>query len=311
MAKHVFTNRLTTRHLRTVIAVDQAHSIVGAADNLNLTQPSVTKALKEAETVVGVKLFDRTSHGMFATPYGQVLVRHAKIIVAQLTEAVAELADLEAGIGGRVVVGTLLAGSARILPIAIARLNRERPNLAVLIVDGVDGALLPALQAGNIDLVIGRLSDREGGGDGLAREILFKDSACVVVRADHPLCKRHALDVAHLRSFPWILPRKETTLRHQVDNDLHQVGLGALPLAIESVSPLTNRRLLLDFDYISVWPRQAVQEDHDKGRLAILPIDLPSTVGAVGITTRAAGRPSPSAQAVIQAIRDAATSTPP
>jgi DNA-binding transcriptional LysR family regulator len=298
-------NRLTLRQLRAVIAVGEAESLVGAAAKLNLTQSAVTKALKEAEAAAGVTLFERSNRGVAATAYGDALLRHAKLVMAQLAHASGELADLKDGTGGRVIVGTLLVASARILPDAIMLLHRERPKLTVVVVEGTNDLLMPALRVGEIDLVVGRLPEFRQR-EGVVQEALLHDGASVVVRTGHPLARRRNLKLADLAKFPWILPRMETTLRRQIDKDFRDAGLEPPAHAIESVSLLTNRRLLLDGDYVSVWPRQVAREDHEQRRIVLLPLKLPSTIGPIGITTRAHARLSPAAQALIQAIRDVA-----
>ena len=74
-----------------------------------------------------------------------------------------------------------------------------------------------------------------------------------------------------------------------------------------SHSLLTNRRLLLDADYISVWPRQVTFDDYERGRIVILPVRLPTTAGTIGIITRSGAELSPSAEALIQTIRNVAS----
>jgi DNA-binding transcriptional LysR family regulator len=93
-------------------------------------------------------------------------------------------------------------------------------------------------------------------------------------------------------------------LRRQIDKDFRDAGIEPPTHAIESVSLLTNRRLLLRGDYVAVWPREVAHEDCEQGRLALLPIKLPSAIGAVGITTRADTRLPPAAKALIEAIHE-------
>ena len=224
MLSHLLATRLTMRHLRTVIAIGDARSIVGAARSLNLTQPSITKTLKEVEQVLDMKLFERANRGVVPTAFGHTLLRHAKIILVQLDRAANELTDLKDGTGGRVVVGTLLTASARLLPNAIALLHGERPNLSISIVEGTNDLLLPALRLGQIDLVVGRLPER-GQAKGLMQELLLRDEACVVVRSGHPLAKQQTLSLEDLSGYPWILPREETSLRGQVDRAFYDLGL--------------------------------------------------------------------------------------
>jgi DNA-binding transcriptional LysR family regulator len=114
------------------------------------------------------------------------------------------------------------------------------------------------------------------------------------------------LTLRDLTGYPWILPREEATLRGQVDRAFYELGLEPPAHAIESLSLLTNRRLLLDADYVSVWPRQVTFDDHEYGRIAILPLRLPTTVGPIGIITRSEGELTPAAEALIRTIRGVA-----
>lgn len=297
-----FATRLTMRHLRTVIAVAETKSLLAASRQLNLTQPTVSKALKEAEATAGVELFARTNRGVVATPYGEALVHHAKLVMAQMAHAYGELSDLKDGTGGHVVVGTLITASSRLLPDAIVRLHRERPRLSITIVEGTNDILMPALRTGEIDLVVGRLPEyRERAG--LAHETLFQDNACVVVRPGHRLARKRRAALADLKSERWLLPRAETTLRRQIEKDFNDAGLHPPTAVVESVSSLANRQLLLTGDYVSVWPGQIARADQMLGVVAILPVDLPSTAGPVGISTRREGRLSPAAGALIEALR--------
>jgi DNA-binding transcriptional LysR family regulator len=305
MLSQFLATRLTIRHLRTIIAVGETGSLVGAARNLNLTQPSVTKALKEVEQLLEVQLFERANRGVVATVFGQSLLRHAKLILVQLGHAANELTDLKDGTGGRVVVGTFLTASAHLLPSAIIDLHRQRPNLTIAIVEGTNELLIPALSLGEIDFVVGRLPEHRQA-KGLTQELLLRDEACLVVRASHPLAARPEITIEDLSHYPWILPRQETVLRDQINRALYDIGLEPPSHVIESLSLLTNRRLLLDADYISVWPRQVTFDDYEGGNIVILPLRLPTTTADIGIITRSGARLSPAAEALAQIIRNVA-----
>lgn len=305
MFSQFLATRLTIRHLRVLIAIGEAGSLVGAARTLNVTQSSVTKALQEVEELLGVQLFERTSRGIIATAFGQTLLRNARLILVQLAHAAEELADLKDGTGGRIVVGTLLTASARLLPDAIAQLHRERPSLTVAVVEGTNDLLIPSLEVGEIDFVVGRLPEHRLG-QGLVQELLLRDEACVVVRAGHPLATRPKVTLKELSSYPWILPRQETILRGQIDRAFYDLGLEPPPNAVESLSLLTNRRLVLDADYISVWPRQVTYDDYERGRIVILPLRLPTTMASIGIVSRSGTGLSPAAAALAQIIRTTA-----
>ena len=145
--------RLKLRQIRLLLAVEAHGNIQNAARALGISQPAATRLIRDLERDFEVQLFQRTNRGVVATPFGTALIRHGKLIVAQLSNAAQELDDLAEGTTGRVVVGTLLAASPRLLPGAVARVVAERPNVAIKIVEGTNDVLMPALHAGDIDLV--------------------------------------------------------------------------------------------------------------------------------------------------------------
>jgi DNA-binding transcriptional LysR family regulator len=299
------TTHLTLRHLRMVVAIAEEGNLVKAAKRLNMTQSAVTKALQEAEALTSAHLFDRTNRGVVPTLFGDTLAEHARLVLAQLQHAEEHLADLRDGKGGRVAVGTLLAASAELLPKAIVQLRRERPRLVVKVVEGTNDVLIPALHAGEIDLFIGRLSERAETPN-LKQEVLAADFASVVARRGHPLAARRGVNLAELTRWEWILPPPETNLRRQIDLTFLEEGLDPPVHAVDSVSLLTNRQLLMAGDYLGVFPAQVARHEAGLGGLVVLPVSLRATAGLIGITTRANMRMSPAAEVFLQTLRNVA-----
>lgn len=302
----LIASRLTIRHLRMVVAIIEEGNLVNAAKRLNLTQSAVTKALQEVEALTRATLFERTNRGVVPTIFGETLAEHGRFIITQLDHAEEHLADLRDGTGGRIAIGTLLSASAELLPDAIARLRRQRPRIVVRIVEGTNDVLIPALRNGEIDLVVGRLSEHRERQD-VRQETLMDDFACVVARTGHPLAQRKRLALPDLVDWDWILPPQETSLRRQVDLAFRQQGLEPPAHAVESVSLLTNRGLLVNANYLGVLPIQAARQEAASGILTILPTALGATQRALGITTRASARLSPAARGLAEALREVAS----
>ena len=301
-------SRLTMRHLRIVLAITDGGSLVAASQALCMTQPAITKALQETEALLMVELFSRTNRGVIPTPAGRVLAAHARLITAQIGHAAEDIHDLRDGMGGRIAVGTLVAASADLLPRAIAALRRDRPKLVVTIVEGTNDRLLPDLRIGKLDLVVGRLPEYHEL-QGLQQEVLLTDMSCVIVRPGHPLVGRAGLRLADLAAWDWILPPPETTLRRHVDQAFRDEGVEPPPHAVESVSQLTNRSLVMDADYLAITPWQLADREAKAGNIAILPLLLRTTIGPVGISTRTECRLSSAADMLIEAMRKLARET--
>jgi len=298
--------RLKLKQLRLLIAVERHGSILHAARELNLSQPAATKMIKDLEADFEVRLFDRNNRGVLPTVFGETLIRHGKLVFAQIGHAAQELDDLALGKAGRVVVGTLLAASARVLPAAIAAVLAERPDLVVKVVEGTNEVLMPALRTGELDLVVGRLPTHCHRSD-LDRITLYDERIVAVVRAGHPLAGREGLGMEDLAPYRWILPPPETTLRRQIDQ--HFAGATDAPRrVIESVSYLTNRALILSGDVVALLPSHVAEAELAAGAFARLDWTVPVGEGPVGVSFRREGALSPAARAMIAALQAAAGS---
>ena len=302
---HQVAHRLTVRHLRLIAAIVAEGNLLRAAEALNMTQSAVTKALQDAEGQMGVLLFERTNRGVVPTTFGDSLAAHARLILAQISKAEQEMTDLRDGASGQVTIGTLLAGSAGLLPEAIARLRQDRPRLVIKVEEATNDVLMPALRAGELDFVLGRLPEFRDR-DGLKQEHLMNDYAQIVVRRTHPLASQTGIGLADLLAQDWILPGPSTTLRRQFDKAFRDENLEPPTHSVETVSFLTSRRLLQLTDYLGVWPVQLARQEINDGSIVALPVPLPTTARPVGISTRADDLMLPAASCLVACLRDVA-----
>ena len=299
--------RLKLRQLRLLVAVGTHGNIQNAARSLGISQPAATKMIQDLELDFEVKLFDRTNRGVVPTVFGETLIRHGKLLFAQISNAAQELDNLNDGNTGRVVVGTLLAASTILLPRAIEILLVERPNVAIKISEGTNEVLMPGLLSGEIDMVVGRLPSHRHR-DKLQQEKLFEDRILAVVGPQHPLAHKQAVNFAQTKPFDWILPPLETTLRRQVDQFFVSQQQYMPKVAIESVSYLTNRALLQSRELIGLMPAEVVSQDVRNGHLVELDWQVPFGRGPVGISLRNGDDLSPAGRAFKAALHAAAQS---
>jgi DNA-binding transcriptional LysR family regulator len=123
------------RQLTTLVAVAEEGSFGRAAGALGFSQAAVSQQVAALEKAVGMKLFDRPGGPRAAvlTPAGRLLLEHAHAVVARLDQAGRQLADLAAGLGGRLDVGTFQSASVALLPAVIAQLRREAPEVDIVL----------------------------------------------------------------------------------------------------------------------------------------------------------------------------------
>ncbi|MER5987948.1 LysR substrate-binding domain-containing protein [Streptomyces sp. NPDC001787] len=293
--------RLKLRHLILVDALSEQGSVVGAAASLHVTQPVVTRGLHDLEAVLGVSLYDRGPRGITPTVFGDAFTDHARAVLAQLTQAARHVAEIADADRGTVVVGTHLAGSNLLLPRAIAALKGRHPLLSVIVREATPEVLLVDLEAGRLDVIVGRLT--APADDATVRHALYEESVRVVVGAHHPAVGEAGLTLPDLLAHPWILPGTETVLRRELEEFFVRAKLPLPENRVECTSFLTVRQLLIETDVVAVLPGLIGADDP---RLTPLPISLDPIGHSVGITLPRNRPLSPSTRALLGTLRAAA-----
>ncbi|MGO1500056.1 MAG: LysR substrate-binding domain-containing protein [Marinobacter sp.] len=283
MQNHSWVRRIKLQQLRVVVFVAQSRSLTSAANEMALSQPAITKILHELETDLEAQLFIRTSRGTHPTKLGEQIAERAQAIFAQLDQLAQEISDRQSGLSGHVAVGVLLAGGANILPRAVAALHRRSPNVRVTIVEGTYETLIPQLRQGALDFIVGRLPAYKYR-ERLETIPLFQEKIAFVVRPGHPLLEHRHLTIEDLKDWPWIMPLPDTTLRTMLEAEFHERSLDLPVIACESLSIVTNRRMIMDTNYVGAFPAQVVQPDISANLLSKLPMKDTLSFGPVGIT---------------------------
>lgn len=291
--------RLKIRHLVLVTTIAETGSIVRAAEVLLVTQPVVTRGLRDVETILGVELFDRHPRGVRPTAYGETFLEHARAVIAQLRSADEQVQLLRSGDLGSVSVGTHLAGSNLLLPRAIAALKRAHPQVVVSVREATPDTLIQQLLAGEINLVVGRLTPHPSGR--LRKEKLHDEPIRLVARVGHPVHGLADHSLENLTRFPWILPVPQTALRAELEQAFLEQGVSLPENRIECTSMLTLRQLLVSTDVIAALPMFIAAYDE---ALRLLPTGLSSIRRSVGVTLSADQRLTPAAAMLLQHLRE-------
>src|SRR5262245_13823888 len=126
--------RLKLRDVHILLAVVESGSMVGAGKQLSISQPVVSKAIADLEHALGVRLLERSRNGIEATSYGLALLRSGLAAFDELRRGVQEIEFLTDPTAGEVRIGATEPMAMGLLPIAIDRLCRLHPRLAVDVV---------------------------------------------------------------------------------------------------------------------------------------------------------------------------------
>ena len=153
----------TFRQLQYFVAVAERGTVSGAAQHLSISQSSVTEAIKELESDLGVELFERHPRGLAITHKGHQFLRHATKILADVSDARRSFAGEQSAGSGRLALGVTSLVAGYVLSDLLARYRRAWPGVEVTAIEDSGDYLEHLLVGGELDvavMVISNLRDR-------------------------------------------------------------------------------------------------------------------------------------------------------
>jgi len=188
--------------LRDFLAVVDAGSIRGAARALEVTQPAITRSIRQLEAELQAKLLERSGRGVLPTANGKAFLLRARAVYLEMQRMREEQAQLAGSSPGSVAFGASPQAMIHLVPQALEQFRRQHPQADVRIVDGLAHVLLPQLRAGSLDFVIGsRPQDKLDAR--FTYQPLFTNQIVVGARRGHAL--RHAKSLAELTDAQWVI----------------------------------------------------------------------------------------------------------
>jgi LysR family pca operon transcriptional activator len=295
--------RIKFRHLVCFLEVARQGSLARASDKLAISQPALSKTLKELETLLAATLFVRSRSGAGLTEAGVAFLRYAGPSVHALREGVNSLRSGEhQSITAR--LGVLSTVESMLIPEVICRLHVRHPALVLSVVTGPSAYLLSRLRVGELDLVVGRMTDSPQI-IGMTFEHLYSESMTLVVRNGHPLLT-DPLAHKNLEDYPLVLPLAGTTIRKFADSLFVQLGISPPRQRLETLSLTLSRRYVQCSQAIWVAPSDAVRLDVSQGELVELELGVREPGGSVGLCSNPALAMPLAAQWCVDVMREVA-----
>src|ERR1044071_3909890 len=191
-----------TRLLRYFAAVAAEGNLTRAAERLFVSQPALTKQIRQLENQLGVILFTRSRAGMSLTPAGQALTARVPAVLAGLDQALRE-AKSAASRAARVLRVGFLAGAANeATQQIIAAFARRRPDWRAEMRAAPWTDPTAGLADGDADVALLRLPFP--GQDSLRTTVLFTEPRWVALPATHPLAGRDVIPFRDLWDEPFV-----------------------------------------------------------------------------------------------------------
>jgi LysR family hydrogen peroxide-inducible transcriptional activator len=276
---------MTLTEMRYVVALARERHFGRAAEACHVSQPTLSVALKKVEGQLGAALFERTASDVRITGLGERIVAQARRV---LEEAV-RLEEIAGATGdpmsGQLRVGIIYTIAPYLLPQLIPALHRQAPKMPLFLKEDFTASLIPALKAGELDVIVIALPFTEPG---LVAQPVYTEPFRVVVPAGHPWVQRREIAADELDGQNLLLLGQGNCFRDQVLESCPRLtGPDALEHSLEGGSLETIRYMVASGAGVAVMPSTAADPLVDKEPLVkVLPFSGEQPSRTVGLVWR-------------------------
>ncbi|MBB3589705.1 DNA-binding transcriptional LysR family regulator [Rhizobium sp. BK529] len=285
-ASGIIETRLTWSHLHAITGFAEHGSFSAAARMLELSEPAVQRAAREAEATIGIPLFENSGRNVRLTSNGLSAARWFSLTLSEFESLRDELLEARNHYAGRISIGTLPLTRTFLVPDVIALLANRYPHARFEIMEGSYEVLIDALERGRIDILVGALR-KNLVSKTLRQEPLFDFELSIVGRADHPLKQCREIASKDLADYPWVVARRDTPSR-ETFNAMAASFPADKPArqSIETGSLNAIRGVLLKSDHLALLSRHQIRYELQAGFLSVINYPLPASRRPVGVTLR-------------------------
>lgn len=273
--------RLHMRHVRYFLEVARVESVSQAAMRLNISQPAVSRTLKELETILGVALFERVGRGLQLNDSGRIFQTHASISIIELMRGYERLKN-SAKHSARLSVGVLPTVAASLVPRAALAFHELVPHCKLRISTGPVRLCFDQLRNGALDLVVGRMPEEEMS-SGISFEQLYIEDVLLVCQPAHELLTINQPE-RKISNYPLVLPPEDAAIYATVQRFLTSIGLPEMPGAFETVDLPIGRKIVRSSNALWFISRGVVLDELESNILAPVILKSPLLEGPIGIS---------------------------
>ena len=192
------------RHLRYFVAVGEEENMSRAAVKLHVSQPALSKQVRDLEDEIGFSLLQRTAKSVRLTEAGRVFLDNARAVLRRADEAVKEARAVARAEPAELHVGYSPTPVAEILPKILRAFQRKMPNVHVRLHDWSNQAILDGVRDGRLQVGLIVRPPKASSLRALRYEELFHERVCVAVAPQHPFAQRRAIPITEVAAEPLI-----------------------------------------------------------------------------------------------------------
>ncbi|WP_431968642.1 transcriptional regulator CynR [Actinacidiphila sp. bgisy160] len=288
---------LELRHLRYLLAVAEHGNFTRAAEDLHISQPTLSQQIKQLERTLGVQLLDRTGRSVRPTDAGQAYLEHARRALRDLAAAERAVHDVQDLSRGHLRLAVTPTFTAYLVGPLVAELNARHPSITLTVTEAPQDRIEAGLADDEIDLAIAFTAPRQPG---IAATPLFTETLSLVTAAQQAPTHPQPLPVKALDRQHLALLSSDFATRSHIDAYLTRHR--AHPhIAVEANSIQALTEIVQHTRLATVLP-EAIAHDHP--HLTPIPLEPPLPTRTVTLLTRHHAYQSAAARTFINITRD-------
>lgn len=287
---------MNLHHLAIFHTIADTGSISACADRMHISQPAISRQLKEFERRIGVVLFERLPRGMRLTQPGEVLRDYAARLFAIARTAEAAVKELSDARQGHLSLGASNTVGTYILPAVLARFRRSYPDVGISMFVGNT----EQVSQGVVDLrfMVGFIEGPLHVPD-LRVDRFIDDEIVPVASADHPLSGKKRLSAADLSGQPLLMREPGSGTRELIETHLQRHGIHPGKI-VEFGNTEAIKQAAIHGGGIAWLPRVCMPRELAAGELVRLPVKLPTIRRPLSVIRRPEGHTAPVAEAFLE-----------
>ena len=300
------------RRLTHLVALADRRNFARAAEQVNLTQPALTRSIQAAEAEFGMRLFDRGPVAVTPTPAGEFVLERARRLVFESRCLTRDVTLYRERALGDTAFGVGPFPAATFLAPLLAGLRREFPGVNLRVEVSNWELLMKRLVDEDIEFFVADSRDLPRD-PGVCIEHLRKEPGSFFVRAGHPLATGRTVGLREVWSYGVASVRLPKNVRAALARMLRLEPGVQPPLALECDDVEVLKQAALASETVLAAPHAAVEREMASGSLLALGVEgLEPLFSEMGVVTLRGRTPSPMASAVIERMHALpATTTPP
>lgn len=291
---------MNIKQVKAFLSVAESLSFAQAANQLHLSQPALSLAIKGLEESLGGKLLTRTTRTIALTPEGNALVPLAKRLLAQWQDAEDEMKQRFALQLGKTSIAAMPSFAGSLLPKAIQRYHQRYPNIQVTIDDVLSDIVVERVANNSVELGV---TFEPNHSEGLTFYPLYNDEFIAILPKDHVLVEHEHLTWTELLKHNFITLQRPSSVRKMIENSLKEANID-LSVAFDAHQLTTVVRMVSEGMGVAVVPATCRQQIHEQGVIE-RPIGQPTIERIVGVICKPRSMLSMAAAAMLDTLMEA------